>query len=255
MVHIAAGLASMLTRRVPYFRQLRESTPQLMQLYAAAAAVGIASAVRSPIGGLLFSVEVTSVSYEVSGYLKAFFAVVCGTIFVYFVDGSRFYYAVTDLTLNQFQRQDMLAFLAIGVIGGLMGGCFVHMQRLMYEFRNKPKNKWMMVEWPAYFDLTGMTVVVITGIVAFTTGEFLRLPMAQTIQDLVRNVTLDQTGANENATAGLDFKLNAHDWGNDGHLLLNLAGYCFWIYVLASVSTVLTFPAGLFVPSMAIGAR
>jgi H+/Cl- antiporter ClcA len=57
-VHISAAIASLMTKHIPPFRGLRDSVPLLQQLYSSAAAVGVSSSVRAPIGGLLFSVEV-----------------------------------------------------------------------------------------------------------------------------------------------------------------------------------------------------
>jgi chloride channel 2 len=51
-----------------------------MQLLAAACAVGVSSTFSSPIGGVLFSMEVTSTYYLMSNYMKAFISSVVGAL-------------------------------------------------------------------------------------------------------------------------------------------------------------------------------
>lgn len=243
-VHIAASLVSVLTRRIAAFRHLRESTPLLQQLYSSAAAVGVASAVRAPIGGLLFSVEVTSVSYEVSSYWKGFWAVASGTALVYFIDQDQFFFLPSDLQINRFAKREMVAFFFLGIGGGLVGALFVVTQRMIYRFRHWHRIRWMFIERPMFLDLTGIFVAVLTAAVAFTSGEFLRLPLAESLQDLVRNSTLSATGAD----------LHADDWGADRSVVLNLFIYGLVVLVLSAMATVLVLPAGLFLPALAIGA-
>jgi H+/Cl- antiporter ClcA len=52
----------------------------LRQVYAASTAVGVSSTFNSPVGGLLFSIEVTSTFYLVSNYWKSFIAAVAGCV-------------------------------------------------------------------------------------------------------------------------------------------------------------------------------
>ncbi len=50
------------------------------EMLAAACAVGVACCFGSPIGGVLFSIEVTSVYFAVRNYWRGFFAAVCGAM-------------------------------------------------------------------------------------------------------------------------------------------------------------------------------
>lgn len=47
-------------------------------MLSAACAIGVASTFYSPIGGVLFSIEVTSVYFAVRNYWRGFFAACCG---------------------------------------------------------------------------------------------------------------------------------------------------------------------------------
>lgn len=54
-------------------------------MYAAAVAAGITATFGAPIGGVLFSIEVSSTYYMVSNFWKAFFCTTCGVILFRFL--------------------------------------------------------------------------------------------------------------------------------------------------------------------------
>ena len=81
-VHIASIVASCLTRMVTTFQGIYTNESRTSEMLAAACAVGVACCFASPIGGVLFSIEVTSVNFAVRNYWRGFFAAVCGaTVF------------------------------------------------------------------------------------------------------------------------------------------------------------------------------
>ena len=49
-------------------------------MLAAACAVGVACCFGAPVGGVLFSIEVTAVIFAVRNYWRGFFAAVCGAM-------------------------------------------------------------------------------------------------------------------------------------------------------------------------------
>ncbi|OQS07414.1 hypothetical protein THRCLA_00559 [Thraustotheca clavata] len=77
-VHIMAVVAhNLLQLRV--FRKCQEHLFVRLQLLGASSAVAVSSAFGSPIGGVLFSIEVTATYYLVSNYFKAFVSSVTAT--------------------------------------------------------------------------------------------------------------------------------------------------------------------------------
>ncbi|GLD93453.1 hypothetical protein PINS_up002045 [Pythium insidiosum] len=78
-VHIMAIVTHHLLH-VPCFAGFCSHLNARMQLLAAACAVGVASTFSSPIGGVLFSMEVTSTYYLISNYMKAFISSVSGAV-------------------------------------------------------------------------------------------------------------------------------------------------------------------------------
>lgn len=49
---------------------------------AASAAVGLSSTFAATIGGVLFSIEITTLYYDIGNYFKAFVAAISGTVAV-----------------------------------------------------------------------------------------------------------------------------------------------------------------------------
>lgn len=52
------------------------------QVLAASAAVGLSSTFAATIGGVLFSIEITTLYYDIGNYFKAFVAAISGTVAV-----------------------------------------------------------------------------------------------------------------------------------------------------------------------------
>jgi H+/Cl- antiporter ClcA len=80
MVHTAACIAHIIITSTPEFSVVLESPALVKQIFAASAAVGVASSFNAPVGGLLFSVETTSTFYLISNYWKSFVAATTGSI-------------------------------------------------------------------------------------------------------------------------------------------------------------------------------
>lgn len=78
-VHIMSIITHHLLR-LGIFENLGERLNMRLQFLAAACAVGVAATFSSPIGGVLFSMEVTSTYYLISNYLKAFISSVSGAL-------------------------------------------------------------------------------------------------------------------------------------------------------------------------------
>jgi len=80
LVHTSACITNLLLSKILYFRDIIDSQELSRQCFAASAAVGVASSFNAPVGGLLFSVEVTSTYYLISNYWKSFVAAVAASI-------------------------------------------------------------------------------------------------------------------------------------------------------------------------------
>lgn len=76
-VHVASIVATLLSKLVSPFQGIYDNESRTEEMLAAACAVGVAVTFYSPIGGVLFSVEVTSVYFAVRNYWRGFFAASC----------------------------------------------------------------------------------------------------------------------------------------------------------------------------------
>ena len=124
LVHTAASIAYMLMKYVGEFGDILTSPSLCKQIFAASAAVGVSSAFNAPVGGLLFSIEVTSTFYLVSNYWKSFIAAVAGSVAcnIFLISKG----ATSDplLTLNMainphpFVKWELIIFLIIGITLG-----------------------------------------------------------------------------------------------------------------------------------------
>ena len=114
--------------QVAFFREVSQTASQQRQLYAASAAVGIgeyiltissaihcvsarrlmfygmtcvATAFHAPIGGVLFSIEVTATFYLVSNYWKAFVASISGMLCVELLPSLVRYMSFTEISVKE----------------------------------------------------------------------------------------------------------------------------------------------------------
>ena len=79
-VHIASIVSSLLSRVVNKFQKSDGNQSRNSEMLAAACAVGVACCFGAPVGGVLFSIEVTAVVFAVRNYWRGFFAAVCGAM-------------------------------------------------------------------------------------------------------------------------------------------------------------------------------
>ncbi|XP_016346713.1 chloride channel protein 2-like, partial [Sinocyclocheilus anshuiensis] len=73
-VHIASLCAALLCKFMSFFGGIYENESRNIEMLAAACAVGVGCCFAAPIGGVLFSIEVTSTFFAVRNYWRGFFA-------------------------------------------------------------------------------------------------------------------------------------------------------------------------------------
>ncbi|XP_027697085.1 chloride channel protein 1 [Vombatus ursinus] len=135
-VHIASICAAVLSKFMSMFCGVYETVPEQLDLLVSACAVGVGCCFAAPIGGVLFSIEVTSTYFAVRNYWRGFFAATFSA-FVFRVLAVWNKDAVTITALFRtnfrmdfpFDLQELPAFAIIGICCGFLGAVFVYLHR------------------------------------------------------------------------------------------------------------------------------
>nr|XP_058929451.1 chloride channel protein 1 isoform X5 [Kogia breviceps] len=135
-VHIASICAAVLSKFMSVLCGMYETVPGQLDLLVSACAVGVGCCFAAPVGGVLFSIEVTSTYFAVRNYWRGFFAATFSA-FVFRVLAVWNKDAVTITALFRtnfrmdfpFDLQELPAFAAIGICCGFLGAVFVYLHR------------------------------------------------------------------------------------------------------------------------------
>ncbi|PNJ69213.1 CLCN2 isoform 19, partial [Pongo abelii] len=110
------------------------------EMLAAACAVGVGCCFAAPIGGVLFSIEVTSTFFAVRNYWRGFFAATFSAfIFRVLAVWNRDEETITALFKTRFRLdfpfdlQELPAFAVIGIASGFGGALFVYLNRKIVQ--------------------------------------------------------------------------------------------------------------------------
>lgn len=261
-VHISACLASFMFSW-PWFRKLSRNPALRRQMYAASVAAGVAAAFGTPIGGVLFSIEVTATYFLVSNLWKAFYA---ATWCVFALELFHKVGAVALFEETQFERfeftWEVVAYAVLGVLCGVLGALFNYLSWRWMVLRDRPdgpldpatpadtaslsrrasrlsvvaahhisrvlKRRYLFV----------LVVASLTGVLTFST-HMLRNDERTTTNEMFRAEPLD--------TYHFDH------WTHPS-IFFNLVMFLLVKSVLTSVSIALPLPSGVLTPVFAMGA-
>lgn len=231
-VHYAVCTGNVISR---LFTKYKRSHSKTREILSACAAAGVAVAFGSPIGGVLFSLEEMSNYFPLKTMWRSYFCALVATVVLAamnpFRTGQLVMFQVRyDRTWHFFE---IPFYVLIGVFGGLYGA-FVIKWNLRYQaFRKKYLSKWPVLE--------ATLLATLTAIVCYW-NDFLSIDMTESMEILF----LECEGA------------------EDYHGLCDAPNRLWNILSLTSATLIRIFfviisygckvPAGIFVPSMAIGA-
>lgn len=144
--------ACALMQRLPVFGLFRTSPQLRQQMLSAACALGVSTALGAPLGGVLFSIEVTSSYYHVSHYWKGFFVALVGALWsqnLMRIDNKSTYFHALFTTYFgstiMYRWWEIPIFILLGLCCGVLGGLWVRSvafvrrtTKLLYErwFKN-----------------------------------------------------------------------------------------------------------------------
>lgn len=213
----------------------------------AASGAGVAVAFGSPIGGVLFSLEeiASSVEFSTSTLWKSFYVALCATSTLEYINPFRSGKIILfNVTYDRdWKVQEIPVFIILGVFGGLYGK-YVSKWNITYvHFRKVFLNKWPIKEV--------VFLALITALISYT-NEFLKLDMTESM-----GILFHECRSNDKASS-FTHRLCQLDENTHMVSFLRILLSLFIATLIRALLVVISYgakiPAGIFVPSMAVGA-
>ncbi|XP_030373593.1 chloride channel protein 2 isoform X6 [Scaptodrosophila lebanonensis] len=257
-VHIASIVAQLLSKLVTSFQGIYENESRNSEMLAAACAVGVGSCFAAPVGGVLFSIEVTTTYFAVRNYWRGFFAAVCGaTVFrllaVWFqnADTVRALFLTNFTTEFPFDPQELFVFALIGFICGLGGASYVwvHRRYVLFMRSNKRMNKFLQKNrflYPGFLALLVSSISFPLGTGQFLAGE---LSNHEQVTQLFSNFTWSRDDLTVEQAAIVTNWMTSYT-----SVFGNLICYTLFTFFVSIIASTIPVPSGMFIPVFKIGA-
>ncbi|NXM86714.1 CLCN2 protein, partial [Oenanthe oenanthe] len=259
-VHIASMCAALLSRFLSLFGGFYENEARNIEMLAAACAVGVGCCFAAPIGGVLFSIEVTSTFFAVRNYWRGFFAATFSAfIFRVLAVWNKDEETITALFKTRFRLdfpfdlQELPAFAVIGIASGFGGALFVYLNRKIVQFmrRQKTINRFLMKKrllFPALVTLIISTLTFPPGFGQFMAGQ---LTQKDTLVTLFDNQTWAKQGINDE----FEYLGILEAWRHPrSNVFVTLVVFILMKFWMSALATTIPVPCGAFMPVFVIGA-
>ncbi|KAJ6263802.1 hypothetical protein Dda_2374 [Drechslerella dactyloides] len=230
-VHYAVCTGNVISR---FFQKYKRSASKTREILSACAAAGVAVAFGSPIGGVLFSLEEMSSKFPLKTMWRSYFCALVATATLAAMNPFR----TGQLVMFQvhYDRDwhffEIVFYIIIGIFGGLYGAIVIKWNLRAQAFRKRFLSSYAVAE--ATF-LAGATALVCYP------NKFLRIDMTESMEILFRECE----GQGYNHLCDTDYR-----WRNVTSLVIATVLRTFLVIISYGCKV----PAGIFVPSMAIGA-
>ncbi|KXX83388.1 H(+)/Cl(-) exchange transporter 3 [Madurella mycetomatis] len=231
-VHYAVCTGNVISR---LFAKYRRNASKTREVLSACAAAGVAVAFGSPIGGVLFSLEEMSSQFPLKTMWRSYFCALVATAVLAAMNPFR----TGQLVMFQVKYDrswhffEVLFYIIIGIFGGLYGAFVMKWNLRAQAFRKRYLAKYAILE--------ATLLAAATAIVCYP-NAFLRIDMTESMKILF----LECEGAED--YHGLCEP--EHRFGNIVSLTMATIIRIFFVIISYGCKV----PAGIFVPSMAIGA-
>uniref|UniRef100_W5LJA3 Chloride channel protein 2 n=1 Tax=Astyanax mexicanus TaxID=7994 RepID=W5LJA3_ASTMX len=259
-VHVASLCAALLSKFMALFGGIYLNELRNTEMLSAACAVGVGCCFAAPIGGVLFSIEVTSTFFAVRNYWRGFFAATFSAfIFRVLAVWNKDEETITALFKTRFRLdfpfdlQELPAFVVLGIASGFGGALFVYLNRLIVESMRKQKtiNKFLLKKrlvYPALVTLLVSTLTFPPGFGQFMAGQ---LTQHESLVALFDNRTWYKQGVAE------EFEYSGHPqaWKHPQvSVFITLLLFIVMKFWMSAVATTMPVPCGAFMPVFLIGA-
>ena len=251
-VHIASCIANCLvfTGSKNPFKRMRENKSVKLAVLESACAVGVSATFRSPIGGVLFSIEVTSTYYMVANYWKGFLSAISASLMSHIIDivitlnpqvDFDPYYSVKYI--STYEAWEIPIFIVMGAFLGCCGSATVlnnaRFSRIKSRILGKKVTFFKEAMWTAFVGLLSASVFL----AGRSPKSFTQNSYKDNIDDLLVDNSLDSDV----------WESSFAPWGKGG-MSISLLVYFLANCLLVSLSLTVAVPCGCFVPLFAGGA-
>ncbi|XP_044244831.2 chloride channel protein 1 isoform X2 [Ursus arctos] len=257
-VHIASICAAVLSRFMSIFCGVYEQPYYYTDMLTVGCAVGVGCCFGTPLGGVLFSIEVTSTYFAVRNYWRGFFAATFSA-FVFRVLAVWNKDAVTITALFRtnfrmdfpFDLQELPAFAIIGICCGFLGAVFVYLHRqvMLGVRKNKALSQFLAKHRLLYPGIVTFIIASFTfppGMGQFMAGELMPREAISTLFD--NNTWVKHVGDPESLGRSAVW---IHPQVNVVIIIFLFFIMKFWMSIVA---TTMPIPCGGFMPVFVLGA-
>nr|XP_035951535.1 chloride channel protein 1 isoform X5 [Halichoerus grypus] len=257
-VHIASICAAVLSRFMSMFCGVYEQPYYYTDMLTVGCAVGVGCCFGTPLGGVLFSIEVTSTYFAVRNYWRGFFAATFSA-FVFRVLAVWNKDAVTITALFRtnfrmdfpFDLQELPAFAIIGICCGFLGAVFVYLHRqvMLGVRKNKALSRFLAKHRLLYPGIVTFVIASFTfppGMGQFMAGELMPREAISTLFD--NNTWVKHVGDPESLGRSAVW---IHPQVNVVIIIFLFFIMKFWMSIVA---TTMPIPCGGFMPVFVLGA-
>ncbi|KAK6323685.1 hypothetical protein J4Q44_G00060240 [Coregonus suidteri] len=259
-VHIASICAAVLSKCMTFFSGVHQSPYCYTDILTVGCAVGVGCCFGTPLGGVLFSIEVTSTYFAVRNYWRGYFAATFSA-FIFRVLSVFNKDAVTITALFRtkfrmdfpFDLQELPAFAIIGISCGFLGAFFVWLNRQVVLFMRKPNAMTRFLTrhrliFPGVVTLVIASLTFPPGFGQFMAGE---LMPRECINSLFDNFTWTKIWGSPPPPGLGRSSAWLHPDVSVFVILLLFFVMKFW---MSAVSTTMPIPSGAFMPVFILGA-
>ncbi|VDK85222.1 unnamed protein product, partial [Onchocerca ochengi] len=240
-VHMGSIVAHLMRRLVEGSKPVYANESRNYELLAAGCAAGVAATFSAPVGGVLFSIEVTTAYFAVRDYWRGFFAAACSaaTFSLLRLWINPFEVTVAALFQTKFRHlsyypEELLIFACIGALCGLAGAMFILIHR-----------RW--IAYPLTISILYSTITYPHGLGQYLTGQIV---FARSLRDFFANCTWHVSPLHvEACSESLVMRWKIYD-----SVFIELGVFIVAFYFLVIVASTLPVPAGIFMPAFVIGA-
>uniref|UniRef100_A0AAX7TPD3 Chloride channel protein n=1 Tax=Astatotilapia calliptera TaxID=8154 RepID=A0AAX7TPD3_ASTCA len=259
-VHIASICAAVLSRFMSFFSGVYQNPYCYTDILTVGCAVGVGCCFGTPLGGVLFSIEVTSTYFAVRNYWRGYFAATFSA-FIFRVLSVFNKDAVTITALFRtnfrmdfpFDLQELPAFAIIGIFCGFLGAFFVYLNRQVVLFMRRPNAMTRFLTkhrllFPAVVTLIIATLTFPPGFGQFMAGE---LMPRECINSLFDNFTWTKISGSP-PPVGLG---RSAAWLHPNvSVFVILVLFFLMKFWMSAVATTMPIPSGAFMPVFILGA-